>query len=140
MVERFAAELETEGWGLWAVEVMGGEPFVGLVGLHRVNAVLPCAPAVEVGWRLDPAQWGHGYATEGAAAALYHGFVVGKLAGIVAFTTTVNVRSQSVAERIGMWRDPEADFDHPGVPEGSPLRRHVLYRATPEEHFAGATR
>jgi ribosomal-protein-alanine N-acetyltransferase len=47
---------------------------------------------------------------------------------IVAFTTTVNTRSQAVMERIGMQRDRAGDFDHPSLPEGSPLRRHVLYR------------
>lgn len=31
-------------------------------------------------------------------------------------------------ERIGMTRDVGGDFDHPGVPKGSPLRPHVLYR------------
>ena len=35
-------------------------PFVGMVGLHRVRPELPCAPAVEVGWRLHPDHWGHG--------------------------------------------------------------------------------
>ena len=30
-----------------------------------------------------------------------------------------------------MTRDMDADFDHPGVPEGSRLRRHVLYRISP---------
>ena len=47
---------------------------------------------------------------------------------VVAFTTTVNTRSQAVMERIGMTRDAGGDFDHPALPEGSPLRRHVLYR------------
>jgi RimJ/RimL family protein N-acetyltransferase len=129
MVELFTAELEREGWGAWAVEVVGGAPFVGMVGLHRVNPALPCAPAVEAGWRLDPAFWGSGYATEAAAAALHHGFSVGGLSEIVAFTATVNVRSQSVMLRIGMERDAAADFDHPSVPLGSPLRHHVLFRA-----------
>jgi len=131
MVERFAGELAREGWGLWAVEVVGGESFVGMVGLHRVNPDLPCAPAVEAAWRIDPAHWGHGYATEAAAAALRHGFGAGGLDEIVAFTTTLNVRSQSVMRRIGMTYDPAADFDHPSVPVGSPLRRHVLFRARP---------
>ena len=40
----------------------------------------------------------------------------------------MNARSQAVMERIGMGRDPAGDFDHPRLPEGSPLRRHVLYR------------
>jgi hypothetical protein len=30
--------------------------------------------------------------------------------------------------RLGMTRDPAEDFDHPAVPEGHELRRHVLYR------------
>ena len=119
-----------EGWGLWAVEVAGGAPFVGMVGLHRVRPELPCAPAVEVGWRLHPDHWGHGYATEAAAASLRFGFDEAGLDEIVAFTTTLNTRSQAVMERIGMVHDPGGDFDHPRLPEGSPLRRHVLYRVT----------
>jgi hypothetical protein len=31
-------------------------------------------------------------------------------------------------ERIGMRRDLGGDFNHPRVPEGHALRRHVLYR------------
>ncbi|MHB8508532.1 MAG: GNAT family N-acetyltransferase [Candidatus Dormibacteria bacterium] len=31
-------------------------------------------------------------------------------------------------ERIGMTRDLEGDFEHPRVPEGHPIRPHVLYR------------
>ena len=27
-----------------------------------------------------------------------------------------------------MQRDPADDFDHPSLPDGHPLRRHVLYR------------
>ena len=128
MVERYAEELDREGWGLWAVEEAGGAPFVGMVGLHRVGPELPCAPAVEVGWRLHPDHWGQGYATEAASASLRFGFDEAGLEEIVAFTTTLNTRSQSVMERIGMVRDAEGDFDHPSFPEGSPLRRHVLYR------------
>ncbi len=127
MVQRYGEELAREGWGLWAVEVAGGAPFAGMVGLHRVNPALPCAPAVEVGWRLHPDHWGHGYASEAARASLEHGFATG-LDEIVAFTTTRNTRSQAVMERIGMTRDAGGDFDHPGMPPDSPLRRHVLYR------------
>jgi RimJ/RimL family protein N-acetyltransferase len=131
MVERYGAELEHEGWGLWAVEEAGGGgSFVGMIGLHRVRPDVPCAPAVEVGWRLHPDHWGHGYATEGALASLRHGFDAGGLDEIVAFTTTLNPRSQAVMERLGMVRDADGDFDHPNLPEDSPLRRHVLFRVT----------
>ena len=36
--------------------------------------------------------------------------------------------ARAVMERPGMSRDPAEDFDHPRIPEGHPLRRHVLYR------------
>jgi RimJ/RimL family protein N-acetyltransferase len=133
LVDRFNEEMVREGWAPWAVEVVGGAPFVGMVGLHRVNAALPCAPAVEVAWRLHPGHWGHGYATEGAGAALDYGFGPAGLDEIIAFTTTLNTRSQAVMERIGMMHDPEGDFDHPRQPLESPLRRHVLYRARAEQ-------
>jgi RimJ/RimL family protein N-acetyltransferase len=128
MIDRFSAEMIREGWGFWAVEVTGGAPFVGMVGLHRMSPTMPIAPGTEIGWRLHPDYWSHGYATEAARASLEYGFGHGGLSEIVAFTTTVNARSQAVMSRIGMVRDPAGDFDHPLLPEGSPLRRHVLYR------------
>jgi RimJ/RimL family protein N-acetyltransferase len=39
-----------------------------------------------------------------------------------------NLRSRAVMERLGMRRDPAEDFDHPALPDGHRLRRHVLYR------------
>jgi RimJ/RimL family protein N-acetyltransferase len=130
LLARLADEMTVEGWGMWAVEVIGGAPFIAMVGLHRVDAALPFAPAVEIAWRVDPDHWGHGYATEAALASLQYGFSVAGLSEIVSVTTTVNERSQAVMVRIGMARVPDGDFDHPSVPEGSPLRRHVLYRIT----------
>ena len=132
IVDHIGEEMARDGWGIWAVEAAGGTPFVGMVGLHRARAELPFAPAVEVEWRLHPDHWGHGYATEAAAASLQFGFDEAGLDEIVAYTTTLNGRSQAVMERIGMERDRAGDFDHPRLPEGSPLRRHVLYRVTSE--------
>jgi RimJ/RimL family protein N-acetyltransferase len=47
---------------------------------------------------------------------------------IVAFTFRGNIPSRRVMEKIGMARDPAADFEHPRLPPGHPLRPHVLYR------------
>ncbi|HLP26171.1 MAG TPA: GNAT family N-acetyltransferase, partial [Acidobacteriota bacterium] len=44
------------------------------------------------------------------------------------FTVLANERSWRVMERLGFARDPAEDFDHPRLPEGHPLRRHILYR------------
>lgn len=44
---------------------------------------------------------------------------------LVAFTTVTNLRSQRVMQKLGM--ELLCEFDHPALPEGHPLRRHVLY-------------
>ena len=79
--------IEVRGWGLWAVERRTDGAFMGFVGLEQPIAALPCAPCVEVGWRLGVAFWGNGYATEAASAALQYGFGELALDEIVSFTT-----------------------------------------------------
>jgi RimJ/RimL family protein N-acetyltransferase len=116
------------GWGLWALERKDTGAFIGFTGLAPVSFAAPFAPAVEIGWRLARPAWGHGYATEAARAAVGLAFDELGLDGLVSFTAPANVRSRAVMERLGMTRDPAEDFDHPRVPAGSPLRRHVLYR------------
>lgn len=136
---RFRDLLERQGYGLWAVEVPSLASFIGFVGLHHPAFDAPFTPCVEVGWRLARAHWGHGYATEAARAALRYGFDQLGLGEILSFTVPENVRSRAVMERIGMTRSPADDFDHPSLPEGHRLRRHVLYRIQAEglpEHTA----
>lgn len=126
--DRIEAHFERNGYGLWAVEVIGGPAFIGYVGLLAVSFEAHFTPSVEIGWRLAADQWGHGYATEAASAVLDFAFECLGLDEIVSFTVPANLRSRAVMERIGMERDPEGDFDHPSLPPESPLRRHVLYR------------
>lgn len=128
LVDRIAARMAGQGWGWWAVEVKGGEPFIGFVGLNVPAYDIPCGPCVEIGWRLARSVWGRGYASEAARAGLAYGFSMLGLDAIVSFTAVGNTRSRAVMERLGMTRDPEDDFDHPRLAEGHPLRRHVLYR------------
>lgn len=122
------ADLEQNGFGLWAVEVPGVAPFIGFVGATEPDFDAPFTPTVEIGWRLDFAHWGKGYATEAALAVVAHAFGPLGLAELVSFTVPANRRSRAVMERLGMTRAPADDFDHPKLPEGHPLRRHVLYR------------
>jgi ribosomal-protein-alanine N-acetyltransferase len=129
LAARLQGSIEESGFGFWAAERKEDGAFVGFVGLRRPRFM----PAVEIGWRLARAYWGKGYATEAARAALAHGFGPLGLSEIVAFTVPTNRRSRSVMERLGMAHDPGADFDHPAVPEGHALRRHVLYRLAREK-------
>jgi RimJ/RimL family protein N-acetyltransferase len=115
------------GWGPWACEIKATGEFIGCVGLQCLQDDLPFAPCVEILWRLARAHWGRGFATEAARAALDVGFRVLQMREIVAFTTPSNSRSQAVMRRLGMQMDV-ATFEHPGVPEGHPLRTHVNYR------------
>jgi RimJ/RimL family protein N-acetyltransferase len=128
LVDRMESGLNERGWGLWAVEVPDTAAFIGFIGLNPVTFDAPFTPAVEVGWRLARAHWSHGYATEGARAALAFGFDTLALDEIVSFTTHGNSRSRRVMERLGMHHDPTDDFDNPNVPVGDPIRPHVLYR------------
>jgi RimJ/RimL family protein N-acetyltransferase len=128
LATRFRAMFDEHGYGLWAVEVPGLAPFIGFVGLHYEAFEAHFTPCVEVGWRLARGHWGKGYATEAARASLRYGFEQLGLGEIVAFTVPDNVRSRAVMERIGMTRREKDDFDHPLLPEGHRLRRHVLYR------------
>ena len=126
MVDRMARAWATLGFGLWAVERLDSHAFIGFVGLSRPSwASTPC---VEVGWRLAHQHWGNGFAPEAARAALAFGFdhVVLPDYEIVSFTTTRNVKSQRVMQKIGMRIDPEREFDHPLLPHWDE-RRHVLY-------------
>jgi ribosomal-protein-alanine N-acetyltransferase len=122
------ARFDRNGYGWWAVEVKNGDAFAGTIAIADVPYDAHFTPALEVGWRLSVANWGHGYATEAARTALDFAFSNLGCSEVVAVTTVANVRSRRVMERLGMSRDPRDDFDHPLVDPGHPIRPHVLYR------------
>jgi len=125
-VQRARQHLADHGFCKWAVEAPGVASFIGAVGLSHVAYDASFTPAVEVAWRLDRRFWGQGYATEAARAAMADGFHRVGLDEIVAVTALGNLASQRVMQRLGMTRSIE--YDHPLLPEDSPLRRHILYR------------
>ncbi len=130
-IDAWQSQFAERGWSNWAVELLETGEFAGFVGLTIPRRVLPFSPCVEIGWRLGRAYWGRGFATEAAVDALRVGFEQIGLSEIVSFTAVSNSKSRAVMERIGMCNANE-DFEHPGIPEGSPLRLHCLYRLTRE--------
>lgn len=125
---RIRSLMAERGFGLWAAELPGVAGFIGFIGLQVPGFDAHFMPCVEIGWRIAYEHWGHGYATEGARAALEAAFRDLDLDEVVAMTVVANARSRRVMEKLGMHRDPNDDFDHPKIAEGHPLRRHVLYR------------
>jgi RimJ/RimL family protein N-acetyltransferase len=119
---------EQHGYGIWVVEWPGEADFAGVVGLNRLGFEAHFTPAVEAAWRLARPYWGRGIAYEAARAVIEDGLYRLGLSEIVAITTPANRRSWQLMERLGMRRDVEGDFDHPRVPSGHPLVRHMLYR------------
>jgi RimJ/RimL family protein N-acetyltransferase len=130
LIARIETHFAKHGFGLWAVEVRDAVPFAGVVGLSVPGFVEHFTPCVEIGWRLAPEYWGRGYATEAARCVLDVGLDVMGLEDIVSFTVPANERSRRVMDRIGLRHDRAGDFNHPLLPDGHALRRHVLYRAT----------
>jgi RimJ/RimL family protein N-acetyltransferase len=129
-VARAEADYAAVGYCKWAVEAPGLAPFIGSVGLGRVMFEASFTPAIEIAWRLHRRYWGRGYATEAARAAIDDGFRRVGFTEIFALTVLQNTPSQRVMERLGMTRTIE--FDHPALPEGHHLRRHILYRLARE--------
>jgi 3-dehydroquinate dehydratase / shikimate dehydrogenase len=128
LAQRWSSTIEGQGWGFWAAGVPGVADFIGIIGICQVPSNYPCAPAVEIGWRLAYDFWGKGYAVEGARAALEFGFHKLQLGEIVSFTAVQNLRSRRVMEKLGMHHKIGDEFDHPKLAAGHHLGRQVLYR------------
>ncbi|OYY67925.1 GNAT family N-acetyltransferase [Sphingomonas sp. 28-63-12] len=112
----------------WAIERRVDAAFLGFCGLKPGPDRTPIAGGIEIGWRLASAHWRQGYAREAAQASLEWGWENLIDTAILAMTVAANAASWGLMDRLGMYRQPALDFDHPGVPEGSPLRRHMIYR------------
>lgn len=128
LIARLEEKRAREGLAFGAVEDRATGAFLGMVGLGRPDFEAPFAPCVEIGWRLAPAVWGRGIATEAARAHLAHAFDPRGLglSEVVSFAVAANAPSLAVMDRLGFAPHPLGDFDHPRLPEGHPQRRHVL--------------
>ena len=124
-VDRIETRFEAHGYGLWALEVRETGQFIGFTGLAPMPDGVPGAGGTEIGWRLARPAWHRGYATEAALAARDVAFAGAGLAELWSMTAVLNTPSQAVMRRIGMTE--VARFAHPRVPDGSPLKPHVLY-------------
>jgi RimJ/RimL family protein N-acetyltransferase len=123
--DRIESRFHEQGYGLWALEVVGTDSFIGFTGLNPMPDGVPGEGGIEVGWRLARHAWHQGYATEAAKAALAVAFDGIGLQEIWSITAVINEPSQAVMRRIGLTE--VAKFEHPRVPVGHPLRPHVAY-------------
>jgi RimJ/RimL family protein N-acetyltransferase len=105
----FVGHWQLRGFGMWAVEDRATHSFVGRVGLHQPEGW----PGLEVGWALDRATWGRGYATEAGRASLAHAWQALGADHVISLILPENTASIRVAERLG--ETPEGTFELDGL-------------------------
>ncbi|MEV4947639.1 GNAT family N-acetyltransferase [Streptomyces sp. NPDC053755] len=121
-IERWEEEWDEEGFGLFAVELLGSGELIGFAGLSVPEFLPEVLPAVEIGWRLGRPFWGQGYASEAAHAALEFALQDRGLDRVVSITHISNTASENVMRKLGM--TPERDTVHPVF--DVPLRVHAI--------------
>ena len=111
MIEDAVRGWETDGIGAFTLETAGSDrQVVGQAGLMifdsrdwtpstRADAGSHAQP--ELGWALIREHWGHGYATEAAAAIRDWAYELRDIDRLVSLISNDNVRSQRVAKRLG---------------------------------------
>ena len=118
-LERMIESFEAQGFGLLAVVRKEDGAFVGRCGLLVWDpatwslTVLPEATGpveIEVGYLIGRDFWGHGYATEAAAAIRDWALANLDLERLVAFILSGNERSAAVARKLGMEPDGEIEI------------------------------
>jgi RimJ/RimL family protein N-acetyltransferase len=98
LVARWAAiSAADDRFGCWAIEPRDGPP----AGTLLLKPLPHGVGEVEVGWHLHPDSWGHGYATEAAAAVIQRAFGAG-VPEVYAVVRPGNEPSLAVCRRLGM--------------------------------------
>lgn len=95
---------EQHGWGWRAIVERDGGAQVGLAALNVLGTPVldAAADAVEIGWWIDPARQGQGYATEAALALRDEAGLKLEVESVVARIQPGNTPSRRVAARLGL--------------------------------------
>ena len=106
----FAGHWMLNGFGLFvALEKASGRP-VASSGPYAPTDF----PEIEVGWSVwSDEDQGKGYASEAARAVIVHCRDDLKMPTLVSYIAPENTRSCALAERLGAWRDKDANRPHP---------------------------
>jgi RimJ/RimL family protein N-acetyltransferase len=111
-LERFGRGWREHGYSHWAVEEAASGRLIGRAGLLRHEDWPLAEYAVEVGWSLDPDYWGRGYATEAGRASVDCWLERLTEPQLISITTSANVRSRAVMERLGFTQRGETHWHH----------------------------
>lgn len=120
--------LSEDGFGFVAVERKADNALIGGIGFSWTDDTIPGGRQVEIGWIFGRPYWGQGFAFEAASACL--AWAPGRLptTEVIGYTSAINTPSRRLMAKLGMQTSAGDDFDDITVPQGNPLRPHVLYR------------
>jgi RimJ/RimL family protein N-acetyltransferase len=108
LFEQKLAMWQARGFGWRAIRARADGSWIGLIALQPLGSGAFGAPVgmdpdeIEIGWWIEPEQWGRGYATEGALAVRDEAFERVGLGRIVARLQSQNGASAAVARKIGL--------------------------------------
>ena len=86
------------GGGTWAITCRTTQTFFGWVWVVLLGDV----PYIDLGYRLAPKFWGHGYATEAGRQMAHHAFLDLGIPHLTALIHPLNLASARVAEKVGL--------------------------------------
>jgi RimJ/RimL family protein N-acetyltransferase len=118
------------GFGCWIARERTSNRVIGYVGVSVPRFLPEILPAVEVGWRFEPASWGKGFASEGANAALDEAFITLGLTEVCSVPQADNPASSAVCDRIRMRLEKRVAI--PANAQRGELEG-LLYKMTEEE-------
>ncbi|MEV8533660.1 GNAT family N-acetyltransferase [Streptomyces sp. NPDC051211] len=107
-IERWEEEWDDEGFGLFAVELLGSGELIGFTGLSVPHFLPEVLPAVQAEWRLGRQFWGQGYASEAAQAVLEWALQDRGLEHVIGICRTGHEASENVMRKLGMTLEREA--------------------------------
>ena len=86
------------GGGTWAITCRTTQTFFGWIWVVLLGDV----PYIDLGYRLAPKFWGHGYATEAGRQIAHHAFFDLGIPHLTALIHPLNLASARVAEKVGL--------------------------------------
>jgi RimJ/RimL family protein N-acetyltransferase len=98
--DKMQSRYRSDGFGLWAVVPKEGGVMIGQVGITWQNVGERRVP--EIGYLLNRAYWGRGYATEAALACKRYAFGELGFDEVFSIVRDTNIASMNVAIRCGM--------------------------------------
>ena len=110
------ADYRKYGFGRWACVEKASGRVIGFAGLKHLEDLAE----VDLGYRLLPAYWGLGLATEAGRAILDYGWTHLQLSQVIALVVPENVASMRVLEKLGLSFEKQFEY------QGHELARYVI--------------